>query len=173
MPLGSNYLGSAYLGEGYVSGVMPTSASLAASFAASITASITDIPLSTTVDATFVAQYSPEGVGVPATLSATAGISGTLVGIISTSGGTVVATFTGSSASGTPVVHLFSTQPGNQFVTDITSYGLHANVRVYVTVGIPTASLGNDGDYALRRDSTNGSGVQMYRRASGAWAAIA
>jgi hypothetical protein len=171
MPLGSNYLGSAYLGQGFA-GAASANAALVATFAgASSGVNITNIPATSNVVATFTGVFSPEGLGVPGTLVAT------FTGVFSPEGlgvpGTLVATFTGASATGTPVVHLYSTQSGNQFVTDITSYGLHANVRVYVTVGVPTANLGNDGDFALRRDAANGSGTQMYHRASGAWSAVA
>jgi hypothetical protein len=171
--LGSNYLGSAYLGQGFA-GAASANAALVATFAgASSGVNITNIPATSNINAFFTGAFSPEGFGVPGTIVAT--FTGASAGIVirETTAGTIVATFTGASATGTPVVYRYSTQSGNQFVTDITSYGLHANVRVYVTVGVPTANLGNDGDFALRRDAANGSGTQMYHRASGAWSAVA
>jgi hypothetical protein len=153
--------------------LFPVSGAVSATFTGELVSPSVTTYVNAAVAATFAGWFSPEGLGATAALNATfAGASSGIVAYLATSG-SLVATFTGASATGTPVVHLYSTQGGNQYVTDITSYGLHANVRIYVTVGVPTVSLGNDGDFALRKDATNGSGTQMYHRASGAWSAVA
>lgn len=43
--------------------------------------------------------------------------------------------------------------------------------RVYAVTGVPSASLGANGDYALRFDGA--AGAHIYFKAAGAWGAIA
>ena len=170
---GGYYFGGLYFGQTYPVVTYAATGSVSASFAGSSAPLSVTAFANATISATFSATFSPEGLGSGGVVVATfVGSSSGVARLIATSSA-ITANFSGSSASGQPTVHLYSTQRGNQFVTDITSYGLHANVRVYVTVGVPTVNLGNDGDFALRRDTTNGSGTQMYHRASGSWTAVA
>lgn len=43
--------------------------------------------------------------------------------------------------------------------------------RVHAVIGVPSAALGGNGDYALRQDGVAGN--HIYFKAAGAWGAIA
>lgn len=165
MALGQHYLGQTYLGG---SGAIPNSAlgSVTATFAATLSSETVTVALGLT--ATFATGYNPEAVGE----------NGVVAGAFIASGAGVVRVIPTGAVTGyfsvgvptLPKVSLPWNQPGNQFVKDILSFGLHANYRVYVQVGVPTAQLGNNGDYCFRPDGV--AGARMYVRSSGAWTAI-
>ena len=164
---------------------IPTTGVVSATFSAGYVPEAIGIP--SAVSASFVALLSPEAIGVPSGLVATfsagynpegLGTSGVVNGLFNAAGAGTVQYFTTASVTGyfsvqTPTLPKVSVpwnQPGNQFVKDILSFGLHANYRVYVQVGVPTAQLGNNGDYCFRPDGT--AGARMYVRSGGSWSAI-
>ena len=164
---------------------IPTSGVVGATFSARYVPEAIGVP--SAVSASFVAMLSPEAIGIPSGLVATfsagynpegLGVPSAVSGVFSASGAGAVQYSTTASVTGyfsvqTPTLPKVSVpwnQPGNQFVKDILSFGLHANYRVYVQVGVPTAQLGNNGDYCFRPDGT--AGARMYVRSGGSWSAI-
>ncbi len=164
--LGASYLGETYLGG--FGGALGVTSGITATFSAISSGVITIIPASGVVSATFSAGYGPEGLGTGGVISATFSADGAVVLWYSTTG-----SVTGYFSVQTPTLPKVSVpwnQPGNQFVKDVLSFGLHANYRVYVQVGVPTPQLGNNGDYCFRPDGT--AGARMYVRSGGSWSAI-
>lgn len=164
---------------------IPTSGVVSATFSARYVPEAIGVP--SAVSASFVALLSPEAIGIPSGLIASfsagynpegLGSSGVVSGVFVAAGAGVVqysatAALIGYFSVGTPTLPKVSkpwSQSGNQFVQDILSFGLHANYRVYVQVGVPTAQLGNNGDYCFRPDGV--AGARMYVRSAGAWSAI-
>lgn len=123
------------------------------------------------VQATATLGYSPEGIGPgTAPLVVTATLSGSVHQVIA---GTfpLVVTVTLAGASGSMSTNLPSTQPGYQYVRSIPSTALPNNARQYVGVGVPSPSLGNNGDLYARADGVVGTD-SLYKRSAGAWSAI-
>ena len=164
---------------------IPTVGAVTGNFSAGFAPEAIGIP--SAVSASFVALLSPEAIGIPSGLVATfsagynpegLGTSGVVNGLFNAAGAGTVQYSTTASVTGyfsvqTPTLPKVSVpwnQPGNQFVKDVLSFGLHANYRVYVQVGVPTAQLGNNGDYCFRPDGV--AGARMYVRSAGAWSAI-
>ncbi len=181
----SGVLNATFSAVGTATWFIPTVGAVTGNFSAGFAPEAIGIP--SAVSASFVALLSPEAIGVPSGLVATfsagynpegLGTSGVVNGLFNAAGAGTVQYFTTASVTGyfsvqTPTLPKVSVpwnQPGNQFVKDILSFGLHANYRVYVQVGVPTAQLGNNGDYCFRPDGT--AGARMYVRSSGAWTAI-
>lgn len=44
--------------------------------------------------------------------------------------------------------------------------------RIHAVIGIPSASLGADGDYALRFDGAAGANTCIYHKETGAWVGL-
>ena len=181
----SGVLSAAFSAVGTATWFIPTTGAVAGNFSAGFAPEAIGVP--SAVSASFVALLSPEAIGIPSGLVASfsagynpegLGSSGVVSGVFAATGAGVVQYFAtaaliGYFSVGTPTLPKVSApwnQPGNQFVQDILSFGLHANYRVYVQVGVPTAQLGNNGDYCFRPDGT--AGARMYVRSSGAWTAI-
>ena len=166
MALGQHYLGQTYLGgTGSVS--IAATGTVTGTFTAAISSETVSLTMGLT--ATFAVGYSPEEIaGNSGVVAATFTAQGTPTVQLGTTGAV-----TGYFSVGVPTLPKVSlpwNQPGNQFVKDILSFGLHANYRVYVQVGVPAAQLGNNGDYCFRPDGV--AGARMYVRSSGAWTAI-
>ena len=181
----SGVLSAAFSAVSAATWFIPTSAAVTGNFSAGFAPEAIGVP--SAVSASFVALLSPEAVGIPSGLVATfsagynpegLGVPSAVSGVFSASGAGAVQYSTTASVTGyfsvqTPTLPKVSVpwnQPGNQFVKDILSFGLHANYRVYVQVGVPTAQLGNNGDYCFRPDGT--AGARMYVRSGGSWSAI-
>ena len=181
----SGVLNATFSAVGTATWFIPTVGAVTGNFSAGFAPEAIGIP--SAVSASFVALLSPEAIGIPSGLIASfsagynpegLGSSGVVSGVFVAAGAGVVqysatAALIGYFSVGTPTLPKVSkpwSQSGNQFVQDILSFGLHANYRVYVQVGVPTAQLGNNGDYCFRPDGV--AGARMYVRSAGAWSAI-
>ena len=170
MPLGSTYLGQSYLGEGYAQYAAPATATLSATVTISASGSLTNIPASGSLLASATEGFSPETIGgVPGNLAASVSLAGTGTVIVYGSG-TLVVSVTCAISSGSVTIYVPTHNPGFQYVRDIPSYGLPDGHRVYQAVGVPSANLGNIGDYYRRLDGA--AGALMYYRGASSWTAI-
>ena len=151
---------------GYAPEAIGVPSSLGATFQALFGPEAIGIPSG--IVATFTVGYAPEGLGGSGVLSATFSAAPSFTVNLQTTG-TVSGLFSVGIATA-PKVSVPWNQSGNQYVPNLLSFGLHANYRVYVQVGVPTAQLGNNGDYCFRPDGT--AGARMYVRSGGSWSAI-
>jgi len=46
------------------------------------------------------------------------------------------------------------------------------NFRIYGVSGVPSASLGANGDYAVRQDGAAGANTTIYHKEAGAWVGL-